>query len=100
MKRLIDTIKPSEAVKSLEELKGSLAWELIEESLMYDSNKAVDDMGSDPTMTDREIHFRRGSIHASRNFKNVPEVLLRFFLNQQALQKSDSASAALTGNIK
>tara|TARA_R110000764_G_scaffold8677_3_gene28749 strand:- start:8581 stop:8883 length:303 start_codon:yes stop_codon:yes gene_type:complete len=100
MKKLIDTVKPSEAVSSLEELKGTLAWELIEESLMYDANKAVLDIGSDPIMTEREIHFRRGSIHASRNFKNIPDVLLRYFLNQQALQKSNSAGDALTGITK
>jgi len=100
MKRLIDTIKPSDAVASLEEIKGSLAWELIEESLMFDANKAVLDMGSDPTMTEREIHFRRGSIHASRNFKNIPDVLLRYFTNQQALQKSESAGDALSGISK
>jgi len=63
-------------LKSLKDIKGSRGWNVITEAIRIDLLNACLQMADNPTMTETEIHFRRGAISAARNFVNVLDLLI------------------------
>jgi hypothetical protein len=63
-------------LKALRELKSSRGWEILMQTASKDIVSAALDMASNPTMTEKEIDFRRGAIFATNNFVNVIDLLI------------------------
>lgn len=93
MSSILDTIKPKEAIKALDDLQKSLGWALVEEYLRKDMVEAVMGMGRNPDMAESEMHFRRGTIYTSQNMLKVPQQLSSIYTTQVALDESKSDTA-------
>ena len=63
-------------LRALKELKSSRGWAILMETAKEDLLSASLAMADNPTMTEKEMHFRRGAISAARNFVNVVDLLI------------------------
>lgn len=63
-------------LRALRELKDSRGWAILMETAKSDILSAALQMADNPTMTEKEMHFRRGAISATRNFVNVVDLLI------------------------
>ena len=63
-------------LRSLKELKDSRGWAILMVTAKEDILSACLQMADNPTMTEKEIDFRRGAISAARNFVNVLDILI------------------------
>lgn len=83
-------IRPAAAIEALNELKDSLGWQIIMDTIDNDSMAAITEFGENPNMPLEEIHFRRGKINASGQFARIPETLIHFFTNEHALEQAQA----------
>jgi hypothetical protein len=90
MSSILDTIKPRDAVKALQDLEKSLGWALIKAYLDKDMMDAVRGFGTNPNMTEAEMHYRRGAIFATDNFEKLPRQLHSIYETNLALDKSNT----------
>ena len=62
-------------IAELKKLAASRGWQIIRSTLEQDHKRSISDMGN-PSMTEAEMHFRRGAIYASTNMLRTPELIL------------------------
>ena len=82
---LVESTKPKEALEEIQKLQGSLGWALIKEFVERDILHAIYEIGDNPTMTEGEVHYRRGMIKSTQNFTDLPRKLEMYFENQLRL---------------
>jgi len=85
---LVNEVKPAAALEAIIELKDSLGWALIRDFLDSDSASAIMDIGDNPNMKSKEIHYRRGKINATSGFKTLPDKLKLRFEGEAPLEAS------------
>ena len=61
-------------------------WHVAEALLKEDVMRAALSLGGNPTMTEAEMHFRRGAIWAAQNMLSLPAKLKLAADNQQAME--------------
>jgi hypothetical protein len=80
-------------VRELEALLKSRAWQLITEALEADILAAAKGFAASPVMTEKEIDFRRGAIHAAMGFAGTPAILLNALRAQLLLASAGVADS-------
>lgn len=83
--------------KELAAFSKSRAWAYMREIMEKEIVIAAKGMGSNPTMTIEEIHFRRGSIWTAEQLLEMPEKLLSRLETDLVLQAATSPAKAGQG---
>lgn len=63
-------------LRSLREMRDSRGWAILKATAKEDILNAALQLSENPTMTEKEVDFRRGSIAATRQFVNVVDLLI------------------------
>lgn len=74
-------------LEELDKLLASRGWQIIKQTLENDILGAAIGMASSARMSNDEMHFRRGSIYATNNFKNLAENLRNQLAGEVAIKK-------------
>jgi hypothetical protein len=70
-------------------MKDSRGWAILMETTKNDILSAALAMADNPTMTEKEMHYRRGAIAAARNFVNVLDALIQQAENEILLASAE-----------
>ena len=89
-------IEPSKSIESarsdllaLTSLKTHRGWEIICETVRNEIVSAALQLADNPLMTEKEIDFRRGAIHAARSTVSALDALIALKENEILLMASD-----------
>ena len=88
-KTLIDTCNTQDALDQLNGFEPSLLWQIMLEDLKLANEKQIEDMGSDPNMPNKELHFRRGTIFANASIINMLSSIRMKLENKIALANAE-----------
>lgn len=83
-------------LRSLNELRDSRGWALVMEAVTNNVTSACYQMADNPTMTEKEVDFRRGAIAAARNFVNVLDLMISRFEAEVQLASVERQEQLLT----
>lgn len=89
-KRLIDTCNAKEALDQLAEFETNLVGAIVKESINEAKLKQVTDIGADPNMPNKEVHFRRGVIFANDSMFNMFATIRMSLENRIALETANA----------
>jgi hypothetical protein len=86
-------------IRALQGLKSHRGWAIIAETIQNEIVAAALQMADNPLMTEKEIDFRRGAIHASRSLLSVVDALITtkendLLLLASAIPQAQSTSSA------
>lgn len=72
-------------LNAIRELAKSDGWVVVSEHLQNDITGAALALASDPNMSESEMHFRRGAIHAAHSYSRIIEAIEIMITNELSL---------------
>jgi len=79
-------------IAALDALKKSKGWQIIEQTMRDEVVAAALAIAQNPTMTEKEVDFRRGAIWAANQLLNLPSNLQRRLQTDQLLSQKDDTN--------
>ena len=76
-------------IRALKDLKSHRGWAIVTETIKGEILSAALQFADNPLMTEKEVDFRRGAIHAARNVMSVVDVLIATRENDRLLASAD-----------
>jgi hypothetical protein len=76
-------------IRALKELKSHRGWEIVMETIKQEILSAALQFADNPLMSEKEVDFRRGAIHASRSVMSVVDVLIAVHENYRLLASAN-----------
>jgi hypothetical protein len=76
-------------IRALKELKSHRGWEIVMETIKEEILSAALQFADNPLMSEKEVDFRRGAIHASRSVMSVVDVLIAMRENDKLLASAE-----------
>lgn len=77
-------------LRALRELKAHRGWAIIEETIRQEIVSAALQFADNPLMTEKEVDFRRGAIHASRSVMSVVDTLIAIRENDHLMASANA----------
>ena len=86
---LKDECNAKQVLEELDTFENSLLHAIITEEIDLANRKQIHDMGENPNMPNKELHFRRGAIFANDSFFTMFQSLRNLLEGRTALETAE-----------
>lgn len=84
-------MNPKARIKALDDLERSKGWQLVKATMEREIVQAAMALATNPTMTEKEIDFRRGAIWAAQQLIDLPARIRLLAATDVAMSQDDNA---------